>query len=160
MKICPRTSRICFLQPSTRILFFPSAPSWLTQSHSPIWWDLLFYDWWDRSSRRVPDQLRKDLSSIIILGFWTLWNLHNLCVFDGEPPPNLARPLLHDCLFRILVGCVVHVQGFLYSIDPCPRYTALLCVREEKDNFRWWLFTKVGEDLFPISYWSTKKIYG
>jgi hypothetical protein len=47
---------------------------------------------WDRSSGRVSDHLRKGLD-YIILEVWTLWSLHNGCVFNGAPP-NLARALL------------------------------------------------------------------
>jgi hypothetical protein len=42
--------------------------------------------------RRVSDHLRKGLD-YIILEVWTLWSLHNGCVFNGAPP-NLARALL------------------------------------------------------------------
>jgi len=65
-----------------------------------------FDDWWDRSSNAVAAPLRKGLSSIIILGAWTLWNIRNRCVFDAESP-NLARALLlagEELLYWTLAG--------------------------------------------------------
>ena len=65
-----------------------------------------FDDWWDRSSNAVAAPLRKGLSSIIILGAWTLWNIRNRCVFDAESP-NLARALSlagEELLYWTLAG--------------------------------------------------------
>ena len=52
-----------------------------------------FDDWWNRSSNAVGVHLIKGLNPIIILRAWTLWNVHNRCVFIVESP-NLARALL------------------------------------------------------------------
>lgn len=73
-------------------------------SLTPLSDEISFDDWWDKSSRRVPDHLKKGFNSIITLGAWTLWNLRNRCVFDGEPP-NLARALL-------LASEELHFWGF------------------------------------------------
>ena len=43
-----------------------------------------FDDWRDKSLKAMVVHLRKGLNSIIILGAWTLWNIHNRCGFDAE----------------------------------------------------------------------------
>jgi hypothetical protein len=48
--------------------------------------DHSFESWWDRVYRRVLDQAKKGLNSIIILVAWSLWNHRNRCVFDGVQP--------------------------------------------------------------------------
>jgi hypothetical protein len=45
--------------------------------------DHSFEDWWDKVNRKVADQTKKGLNSIIILVAWSLWNHWNRCVFDG-----------------------------------------------------------------------------
>ena len=64
-----------------------------------------FDDWWDKSSNAVDVHIRKGLNSII-LGVWTLSNIHNRCVFDAESS-NLARAMLlasEELLYWSLAG--------------------------------------------------------
>ena len=72
--------------------------------------------------------LKKRPNSIIILGAWTLWNLHNRCVFYGEPP-NLARGLSHperfplcdqeeETIQHLLTGCVFAQQVWFSILSP------------------------------------------
>jgi len=45
-----------------------------------------FAEWWRRSWKKIPKQLRKGFNSLCILGAWTLWKHRNACVFDGGSP--------------------------------------------------------------------------
>ena len=45
-----------------------------------------FEVWWCRSNEIVADQDRQGLSSLIILGAWSLCNHRNRCVFDRASP--------------------------------------------------------------------------
>ena len=44
--------------------------------------DHSFEDWWDQASRRVADQAKMGLNSVVILVAWSLWT----GVFDGLQP--------------------------------------------------------------------------
>ena len=46
--------------------------------------DHSFEDRWDQVSKRVADQAKKGLKSVVILVAWSLWNHRNRCVFDGR----------------------------------------------------------------------------
>lgn len=43
-------------------------------------------EWWRRMSEQVQGIAEKGLNSLIILGFWTIWNHRNGCVFDKITP--------------------------------------------------------------------------
>jgi len=51
-----------------------------------------FAEWWRRSWKKIPKQLKKGFNSMCILGAWTLWKHRNACVFDGVSP-NLQQAL-------------------------------------------------------------------
>jgi hypothetical protein len=46
----------------------------------------IFQEWWQRVLSLVSSPYKKGLSSLIILGAWTLWRHHNDCVFNGSAP--------------------------------------------------------------------------
>ena len=48
--------------------------------------DHSFEDWWDQVSKRVADQAKKGLNSVVILVARSLWNHRNRCVFYGLQP--------------------------------------------------------------------------
>jgi hypothetical protein len=39
-------------------------------------------DWWRMANDQVQGIAAKGFNSLIILGFWTLWNNRNGCVFE------------------------------------------------------------------------------
>jgi hypothetical protein len=45
-----------------------------------------FFDWWQRMSSSVSRITVKGLTSVLILGAWTLWRHRNACLFDGASP--------------------------------------------------------------------------
>jgi hypothetical protein len=48
-------------------------------------------EWWRRVSEQVQGMAEKGLNSLIILGFWTIWNHRDRCVFDKiTPSVNVA----------------------------------------------------------------------
>jgi len=51
-----------------------------------------FAEWWRRSWKKIPKQLKKGFNSMCILGAWTLWKHRHACVFDGVSP-NLQQAL-------------------------------------------------------------------
>jgi hypothetical protein len=51
--------------------------------------------WWERLSDQLQGVAKEGLNSLIILGFWILWNHRNPlchCVFD-KIPPNLEAAI-------------------------------------------------------------------
>jgi uncharacterized membrane protein len=48
-------------------------------------------EWWRRASEQVQDIAEKGLNSVRILGFWTIWNHRNSCVFDKITPNAAIR---------------------------------------------------------------------
>jgi nuclear pore complex protein Nup210 len=53
---------------------------------------MVFDDWWDRLWHAAPEQQKKGLNSLVVLGAWVLWTHHNSCVFYGAAP-SIARVL-------------------------------------------------------------------
>jgi hypothetical protein len=53
---------------------------------------MVFDDWWDRLWRAAPEQQKKGLNSLAILGAWVLWTHCNSYVFYGAAP-SIARAL-------------------------------------------------------------------
>jgi hypothetical protein len=53
---------------------------------------MVFDDWWDRLWRAAPEQQKKGLNSLAILGAWVLWTHRNSYVFYGVAP-SIARAL-------------------------------------------------------------------
>lgn len=45
-----------------------------------------FASWWGKATRRVAKEQRKGLSTLIILGAWTIWKHRNAGLFDGASP--------------------------------------------------------------------------
>jgi hypothetical protein len=39
-------------------------------------------DWWKKASDQLQGIAAEGLNSLLILGFWTLWNHRNDCVFE------------------------------------------------------------------------------
>ena len=62
------------------------------QQFAPQATDVVFDDWWDRLWHAAPEQQKKGLNSLVVLGAWVLWTHHNFCVFDGAAP-SIARAL-------------------------------------------------------------------
>ena len=59
--------------------------------------DHSFEDWWDQVSKRVADQAKKGLKSVVILVAWSLWNHRNRCVFYGlQPSLNGLLSIIRD----------------------------------------------------------------
>ena len=59
--------------------------------------DHSFEDWWDQVSKRVADQAKKGLKSVVILVAWSLWNHRNRCVFNGlQPSLNGLISIIRD----------------------------------------------------------------
>ena len=59
--------------------------------------DHSFEDWWDQVSKRVADQTKKGLKSVVILVAWSLWNHRNRCVFNGlQPSLNGLISIIRD----------------------------------------------------------------
>jgi hypothetical protein len=42
-----------------------------------------FLEWWGNLNNQMTGPTKKGLSSVIILGTWTIWKHRNRCVFDG-----------------------------------------------------------------------------
>ena len=78
--------------------------------------DHSFEDWWDQVSRRVADQAKKGLNSVVILVAWSLCNHRNRCVFDGLQPSlnELLLPLELYCIYGNWLG----LEELLIS-SPC-----------------------------------------
>ena len=62
------------------------------QQFAPQATDVVFDDWWDRLWHAAPEQQKKGLNSLVVLGAWVLWTHRNSCVFDGAAP-SIARAL-------------------------------------------------------------------
>ena len=78
--------------------------------------DHSFEDWWDQVSRRVADQAKKGLNSVVILVAWSLCNHRNRCVFYGLQPSlnELLLPLELYCIYGNWLG----LEELLIS-SPC-----------------------------------------
>ena len=65
---------------------------------------MVFDDWWDRLWHAAPEQQKKGLNSLVVLGAWVLWTHCRSCVFDGAAP-SIARALNisseEQCLWEI-----------------------------------------------------------
>jgi len=53
---------------------------------------LIFYQWWDRSWRIIPEHQKKGFNSLVALGAWIIWTHRNACVFEGATP-SMSRAL-------------------------------------------------------------------
>ena len=58
-------------------------------------------EWWRRASEQVQGIAEKGLNSLIILGFWTIWNHRNSYVFDKITPNAAIRRAEEE---RVLCG--------------------------------------------------------
>ena len=70
------------------------------QNLSPQWGESSFDGWCSRINKGVVRQVQQGLSSIVILGTWTIWKQCSLCVFYALRALLVYLP----CLLRELKG--------------------------------------------------------
>jgi hypothetical protein len=60
------------------------------QELAPQLEDKSFMDWWRKIDEESLGSIQKGFNSLIILGAWTMWMHHNMCIFDGIAPSLVA----------------------------------------------------------------------
>jgi hypothetical protein len=66
----------------------------------------VFCDWWMRVNNLVSGEIKRGLSSLIVLTAWKLWNHRNDCVFNGDSPSIqlVLRQALEEAHLWVLAG--------------------------------------------------------
>jgi hypothetical protein len=101
--------------------------------------DNSLFCWWEQAEQRTEGLTRRGFNSLVILGSWTIWKMHNGCVFEGLSP-SPATVFSHFCEGRDM-WLMTGAKGLLFLSarvgSQCVSFHELFCLFQVLATMNW-----------------------